>query len=256
MADADAWFDDGSLEGVWRLTDQDGSNMCFLNYVSQAHPAFMRPYEPPIRDLPANKNGFIKLISGNDEQKISEDALRLWAGALKVITEHSEQPPRMTIKINMERTDPFRQDFDAEVKRVKENILKGLQRHGAPIKALRHIKILGRTDEYEKILHIYNQHDLALDTYPYNGTTTTCNMASAGVPTLTLAGDSHRSRVSSSINTYLDGPMASFNAKSQHDYVQRALELATPTDGQFKELAEARKHDIWSRTSQPRASAI
>lgn len=92
------------------------------------------------------------------------------------------------------------------------------------------------------MLDLYNQHDLALDTYPYNGTTTTCNLASAGVPTLTLTGHAHRSRVSSSINTYLDGPMRAFNAATPEDYTAIAIKMATPTTDGFTRLAEARTH--------------
>jgi hypothetical protein len=45
----------------------------------------------------------------------------------------------------------------------------------------------------------HNQIDLALDTWPYSGTTTTCSALYMGVPVLTVCGREHAERVSESI---------------------------------------------------------
>jgi len=51
----------------------------------------------------------------------------------------------------------------------------------------------------EQHLDEYNSIDIALDTVPYNGTTTTLEALWMGVPVISLIGNTHASRVSASI---------------------------------------------------------
>jgi predicted SAM-dependent methyltransferase len=65
---------------------------------------------------------------------------------------------------------------------------------------------------------------VALDTYPYHGTTTTCEALWMGVPVITLAGATHVSRVGASImkRVGLEELVASDHAQ----YVDKALALS------------------------------
>jgi predicted O-linked N-acetylglucosamine transferase (SPINDLY family) len=74
--------------------------------------------------------------------------------------------------------------------------------------------------------HLANYHgvDVALDVFPYNGAATTCEALWMGVPVVTLAGQTHVSRVGASI-LHAAG-LADQVASSEEEYVQKALELS------------------------------
>jgi predicted O-linked N-acetylglucosamine transferase (SPINDLY family) len=84
-------------------------------------------------------------------------------------------------------------------------------------------------------LSLYGQLDIALDTYPYNGTTTTCEALWMGVPVVSLAGKTHISRVGVSLLHNVGLP--ELIAQSPEKYVQIAADLA----GDLPRLAELRR---------------
>jgi len=71
---------------------------------------------------------------------------------------------------------------------------------------------------------MYAQMDIALDAFPYNGTTTTCEATWMGVPVVVLEGDSHRSRVGVSLNTAMG--LTDLIARDVDEYVRIASRLA------------------------------
>lgn len=77
-------------------------------------------------------------------------------------------------------------------------------------------------------LRAYDQLDLALDCFPYSGTTTTCEALLMSVPVLTLCGRSHRQNVSASILSAAGLP--ELVATSEDDFVRRACELLAAPD--------------------------
>ena len=83
-------------------------------------------------------------------------------------------------------------------------------------------------------LESYRDIDIALDPFPYNGTTTTCEALLMGVPVLTLAGETHVSRVGVSLLTSVG--LSNWIAESVEDYVSLAVHYAADSLG----LTEAR----------------
>ena len=74
-------------------------------------------------------------------------------------------------------------------------------------------------------LKAHQQIDLALDTFPYNGGTTTLHSLWMGVPVLALDGDSSISRVGAQTMRGLG--MGTFVCEDIAAYIQRGIELAT-----------------------------
>jgi protein O-GlcNAc transferase len=87
------------------------------------------------------------------------------------------------------------------------------------------IEICGYAKTYADHLAMYHRVDLALDSFPYHGTTTTCEALWMGVPVLTLEGRCHAARVGVSLlsNVGLDGLIA----RDPEGYVRLAVERAT-----------------------------
>jgi predicted O-linked N-acetylglucosamine transferase (SPINDLY family) len=86
------------------------------------------------------------------------------------------------------------------------------------------IRFLEHTKTNAEHLACYAQVDVALDTFPYHGTTTTCEALWMGVPVVSLAGDRHASRVGASLLRAIGHP--EWVAADWEDYATKAAALA------------------------------
>jgi len=141
-----------------------------------------RPDEsaPDVSLPPITQNGYVTFGSFNNITKVTPDVVLGWANVM-----HGFADSRLYLKSKL-----------LEETTVREKILA--QFAESNINPER-IEIAGRVPGYFDHLACYSNVDIALDTYPYNGTTTTCEALWMGVPVVVPGGKTHRSRVSQSI---------------------------------------------------------
>lgn len=84
-----------------------------------------------------------------------------------------------------------------------------------------------RTRDLRDSFAAYNTVDIALDPFPYNGTTTSFDALWMGTPVIALMGDRHSGRVGASILTHLG--LDELIALSPGAYVDKAVALARDT---------------------------
>lgn len=87
--------------------------------------------------------------------------------------------------------------------------------------------LLDGPDEHRQFLAAYARIDIALDTFPYNGGTTTTEALWQGVPVLTFNGDRWVSRTSRSL--LLAAGLGEWCAPDLSAYIERAIALAGAT---------------------------
>ena len=100
------------------------------------------------------------------------------------------------------------------------------------------IEILKKTKRNDFLSHInlYDKIDLCLDTFPFNGVTTTFEALWKNVPVITKAGYNFNSRCGESI--LKNANIENFIASSNDDYIKKAFFYSN----NINELDKARKH--------------
>jgi len=164
---------------------------------------------PPVAPPPSVVNGFITFGSFNLLAKMGPRVIELWSQILKEIP-----GSRLLLKAQSFSDEPTRQ-----------RILQAFGQAG--IDANR-IELLPRTEGTANHLSLYDRLDIALDPFPYNGTTTTCEALWMGVPVITLEGTSHASRVGASLLHAAE--LSDLISHSPEEYVRIAVKLAADRD--------------------------
>jgi protein O-GlcNAc transferase len=171
---------------------------------------------PAVGPLPASKTGFITFGCFNAWPKINAQHLSLWSQIL-----HAVPGSRLLIKSRGLRDQTGRR-----------HLMELCTSSGISPDRL---ELLGKVVSSAGHLELYNRVDIALDTFPYHGTTTTCEAMWMGVPMVTLVGNTHMSRVGVSLLNNMGLP--ELIAQNPEQYVQIAVKLA----GDLPRLTELRK---------------
>jgi predicted O-linked N-acetylglucosamine transferase (SPINDLY family) len=153
---------------------------------------------PEVNALPALHNGFITFGSLNNMQKLNRSVVFAWSQILLSI------PNSRLILHNKLLIDA---GVAGRIRGLFEAFGVDIQRLDFRPFSVYHLKT-------------YHEIDIALDTFPYNGATTSCEALWMGVPVLSLAGDSSVSRMGVSILSAIG--LESWIANSVAEYVSIA----------------------------------
>ena len=166
-----------------------------------------RPDEdsPPVNSLPAIEPGEITFGCFNNFAKLTSEVFSLWTQILVALPK-----ARLLLKSRGLRDSTvaarIHAIFYASGIRPDRIMLNGAE--------------LSVSDH----LALYHGVDVALDPFPYNGTTTTCEALWMGVPVVTLAGSTHVARAGASLLSHTR--LNDWIATTPESYVQRAVAAA------------------------------
>jgi protein O-GlcNAc transferase len=163
-----------------------------------------RPAEdmPEITPLPALANGYLTFGSFNNANKIGSECIALWAALLRSL-------PSSRLMMATVPEGEMREHLAAQF------LSHGIARDRIDFCA----KLLPQ--DFQRALQ---QVDIALDPFPVNGATTTCESLWLGVPVLTLVGDRFLSRAG--LSTLNAAHLSEFAASNQEKFIKTAISLA------------------------------
>lgn len=196
----------------YRLTDKyadpgDSSDLLFSEKLIKLNKSFLcysgNDDISSNKTIPQNKNNFITFGSFNNFKKISTTVIKTWSNILLAIPNS-----HLILKSSENIFDKnllLKKFFDEGVK--KENI-----------------RIIDKLIDTQDHMKLYDEIDVALDTFPYNGTTTTFEALWMGVPVITLSGKIHMCRVSASILQNLN--LHNFISCNTSDYEKIAIKMS------------------------------
>lgn len=154
--------------------------------------------------LPALANRHLTFGSQNTFRKLHPEVYSLWARVLREV-------PRARL-------------FMVAEERARDRIRKAFAGHG--VEGDR-ISFAGRASRYE-YLRRFQSIDIGLDTFPFNGATTTLDSVWMGVPVVTLSGPTALQRAGRSIAASLN--IAELAARTEDELVEIAVRLAADLD--------------------------
>jgi predicted O-linked N-acetylglucosamine transferase (SPINDLY family) len=170
-------------------------------------------YAPPVGELPAHRNGFLTFGSLNNPAKLGARAIETWAAVFARLP-----TARLLLK---------HRAFDDAA--VRSSFVRRFASYGI---ADTQLAFAGFTADPGGYLASYHEIDVALDSMPFNGGTTSYEAIWMGVPVLTLAGDLLMARQSASLMTAAGHP--EFVSDTEQTFVDKALALSEDVAGLAK----------------------
>lgn len=171
---------------------------------------------PVVSSLPADDNDFITFASFNKPSKMNDAVLDLWSRILLAVPD-----ARLILK--------FRNHL--ETPSLSAEMLDRFARNGV---SPERVSLVSSTDKFRDHLGLYHRADIALDTFPFAGATTTFQALWMGVPVVSLMGERFISRMGGSLSVHAG--LDFLAADTPDAYVETAVVLA----GDWPRLRELR----------------
>ena len=162
-------------------------------------------------ESPCLKNKYVTFGSFNNFNKINDSVINVWSQILKNV---------IGSKLILKSSSKVDKNY------IKKKFIEN---------GVSNSVVFLEKRKLIKHFSLYKQIDIALDTFPYNGVTTSFEAISMGVPVLTMKGYNFNSRCGESINKNLG--MKDLIAKDESEYIFKAKKLAEDQD----ELLKIRK---------------
>ncbi len=156
----------------------------------------------PAAEPPVKQNGFVTFASFNQVSKLSPSAHRLWGEILVRL-------PRSRLMV-----------AGVPEGYAKESLLGNLGGAGVAASRIAFVPHVAPEEYFRR----FDAADIALDSTPYSGCSTTFDTLWMGVPVITLAGTTSVSRSTASVLSELG--LAEWIASTPEEYVRLAVEFA------------------------------
>ena len=173
---------------------------CFLCYAPSAD-------APEVAPAPCLTAGFVTFGCFNTLAKVTPTVRRLWGRLLAAVPNS-----RLLVKAK-----PF------ACQTIQRRFLASMEAEGVESWRVDLSPLAGDTAHH---LSMYGMVDIALDTFPYAGTTTTCEAMYMGVPVVTLRGGCHAHNVGASLARAADVTEPCV-AANEDEYVAKCVRLAS-----------------------------
>jgi protein O-GlcNAc transferase len=198
----------------WRITDAladpPGYERYFTEKLLRLPDGFLC-YEPRFENIPAVSpvpalaRGAITFGSFNNALKLTPATMRCWAAILAAVP-----GARLVLKAGYLADPVVRSSIEAQFSTL------GIE--------LSRVELRGHLADMGDHFSAYAEIDIALDPLIYNGTTTTCEALSMGVPVVSLIGDRHAARVGFDLLSRVG--LSELAAPDRDGYVALAAKLA------------------------------